>query len=182
MISPTDVPEFAGGSPLLEGAYRMARDAHAQRSNDGTNIDHPVEVAELLSAEGFDEQIVAAALLHDVIEDTDTEPEEIEVNFGHEVARLVTEMTERGDIPSYERRKAEHRTRVVGDRNVAAIYAADKLSGARELVDDPSSAPGAKVDHYLRALGILCESYPDLPFLGELRSELERLMAADSGT
>jgi (p)ppGpp synthase/HD superfamily hydrolase len=123
---------FASDSPLLEGAYRMAREAHHGRRREGdTDIDHPVEVAHLLSDTGFDERTVAAALLHDVVEDSATDTDEIEERFGAEVARLVAEMTEDTKIEPYENRKAEHRSRVARDRNVAAIYAADKLAGAR---------------------------------------------------
>jgi (p)ppGpp synthase/HD superfamily hydrolase len=170
---------FASDSPLLEGAYRMAREAHHGRRREGdTDIDHPVEVAHLLSDTGFDERTVAAALLHDVVEDSATDTDEIEERFGAEVARLVAEMTEDTKIEPYENRKAEHRSRVARDRNVAAIYAADKLAGARDMLDDPDSVPGPQLDHYIESLVTLRDTHPDLPFLGALRRELERIREA----
>jgi GTP pyrophosphokinase len=171
-------PEFTRGSPLLEGAFKMADEAHARRSTGDTEIEHPVAVAELLSERGFDEDVVAAALLHDVVEDTATSPEEIEANFGPDVAHLVDEMTEHEEIEPYERRKAEHRERVAKDRRAAAIYAADKLASTRKLAGQGASPPEDQLGHYLQTLETLCESHPDLPFLGDLRRELRRLEAA----
>ena len=169
------VPAFARDSELLIGAYRLARSAHhGPRRTGDTDIDHPVAVAELLAGEGFDERVVAAALLHDVVEDTTTEPEEIEERFGPEVATLVREMTEDPRIEDYPERKAEHRARVTGDRRAAAIYAADKLASAR--AKDGAAMPGDQLDHYLATLETLCETNPELPFLGDLRAELRRLV------
>ena len=171
-----DVPEFARDSPLLEGAFRLAQAAHhGPRRADGTNIEHPVAVAALLSSEGYDENVVAAGLLHDVIEDTTTDIGEIDERFGPEVARLVHEMTEDPRIEPYENRKAEHRARIARDRRAAAIYAADKLAGARSMHDDPASVSDARLQHYLASFDELCARYPDLPFLVELRGELRRL-------
>src|SRR5918999_4647008 len=122
-----EAPEWVRRSNLLDGAFRMAVAAHhGQRRQDDTNIDHPIAVAELLHEHGFEETIVAAALLHDVIEDTETDLEEIEQAYGSSIARLVEEMTEDERIEPYGLRKAEHRRRVARKRPVAAIYAADK--------------------------------------------------------
>jgi GTP pyrophosphokinase len=176
------LPQIAERSPLVEGAYRMAHDAHhGPRRTGDTTIDHPLAVAELLSGIGCDDRVVAAALLHDVVEDTATDPVEIEDRFGPEVARLVTAMTENQEIEPYAARKAEHRRRITGDRNVAAIYAADKLAGARDMLDHPDSVPDARLHHYLATLTLLSRTHPDLPFLGDLRRELERIRAARDG-
>ena len=159
----------------------MADEAHEnrQRPDHDTEIEHPVAVASLLSEEGFEEPVLAAALLHDVVEDTEATQEEIEQQFGPEVATLVDEMTEDERIEPYESRKAEHRERVSHDRRAAAIYAADKLASTRELADeDPADAPEQKLRHYRRTLETLAATYPDLPFLGELREELEKVLAA----
>jgi hypothetical protein len=87
-------------------------------------------------------------------------------------------MTENDAIESYEDRKAEHRARVTRNPNVAAIYAADKLAGARDMADDPEAVPDARLHHYLATVAVLCATHPDLPFLGELRRELERIRDA----
>jgi (p)ppGpp synthase/HD superfamily hydrolase len=151
---------------------------HGPRSHDGTDVDHPVAVAELLHERGFDQEVVAAALLHDVVEDTATEVGEIRERFGPQVARLVAEMTEDEGIERYEERKAEHRARIRGDPCVAAIYAADKLANARELKDDPGAVPDPQVAHYLETLRTLRRTHPGLPFLDELEGELTELVRA----
>ena len=101
------------------------------RRRNSTNIDHPAEV-ELLHDAGYDDEVVAAALLHDVIEDTDTDLTEVGDRFGPRVAELVCVMTEDASIEPYEERKAEHRARVSDhSARAAAIYAADKLAKTR---------------------------------------------------
>jgi GTP pyrophosphokinase len=169
-------PDFASGSALLEGAYEMAATAHhGPRSRGDTQIDHPVAVARLLDEAGFPEEVVAAALLHDVIEDTDVEPDEIEARFGADVAGLVGAMTEDETIDSYRERKAEHRGRVAGDGRVAAIYAADKLAKVRMLNEHGERPEGERLQHYRLTLVELRAARPSLPFLPELAEELERM-------
>jgi hypothetical protein len=176
-----DMPAFVEGSALLEGAFRMARLAHhgpARRSD--TDIDHPVAVAELLSEEGFEKTVIAAALLHDTIEDTTLSLDEIRTRFGPELAELVAEMTEDPRIEQYPARKAEARSRVMRDRRAAAIYAADKLANTRQILAADEEVPGEKLDHYIKTLRFLSDGRPDLPFLGELSEELARLVEREA--
>jgi (p)ppGpp synthase/HD superfamily hydrolase len=171
-------PAFIADSDLLSSAYRLARSAHHGPAREGeTDIDHPLAVAEVLQANGFEESIVAAGLLHDVVEDTSIDVEAIEKSFGSEVGRLVAEMTENSRIETYEERKAEHRARVARDPPAAAIYAADKLASTRELAEGGGGVSEEKLDHYLETLRMLCRRYPELPFLPQLREELESLAA-----
>ena len=173
----TGLPRFAQGSPLLRGAYALALEAHhGSRRRGETDIDHPVAVAEVLYEYGIsDEEVLAAAFLHDVIEDTDTDPDEIGARFGERVRDLVVTMTEDAEIESYAERKAEHRRRVARDRCVSAIYAADKLATSRTLHDDPDGPAPERLEHYIETLELLCDTYPELPFLSDLREELELL-------
>src|SRR5918994_3571827 len=173
------MPRFARGSSLLEEAYELADDAHSgpgRRKN--TDVDHPVAVAELLDEHGFDPEVVAAGFLHDVLEDTDTDPGEIVDRFGSDVGGLVAVMTEDESIEPYEARKEEHRARVAAHSGAAAIYAADKLAKTRALMDGGGSVSDAQLDHYRRTLAALRESQPELPFLPELE---ENLRAIDAG-
>jgi (p)ppGpp synthase/HD superfamily hydrolase len=173
---PDSSPEFVDGSALLEGAYEMAVGAHhGPRRKGDTEIGHPVAVAQLLHENEFPEVVVAAALLHDVIEDTTTELGEVESLFGSEVAGLVAEMTEDETIASYDERKAEHRGRVAGNSCVAAIYAADKLVKVRALNANGERPRPDRLEHYRRTLVELSAAEPDLPFLTELAEELDRL-------
>ncbi|MEA2356423.1 MAG: polyphosphate kinase [Solirubrobacteraceae bacterium] len=170
-------PDRLTRTPLLAGALEFARCAHHGPRRDGdTDIDHPIAVARLLDGAGFDEEVVAAALLHDVVEDTRTGIDEIRARFGEPVARLVAAMTEDEGIDTYQARKAEARRRVrEAGRGAAAIYAADKLATARKLAAADARVPAPKLAHYRRTLEELAQARPDLPFLGSLREELNRL-------
>jgi (p)ppGpp synthase/HD superfamily hydrolase len=173
----SDIPRFVQGSPLLREAYEVAHEAHhGPRRRGETDIDHPVAVAEVLFEYGVtDEEVLAAALLHDVVEDTDTSLDDVGDHFGERVRGLVEDMTEDARIETYSERKAEHRGRVVRDRNVSAIYAADKLAKSRSLQRTNEEVSPKQLEHYLATLELLCETHPELPFLPDLRSELEHL-------
>jgi (p)ppGpp synthase/HD superfamily hydrolase len=171
----TEPPPFVAKSELLASAYLLARSAHHGPAREGdTDIDHPLAVAKVLHENGFEEEIVAAALLHDVVEDTALDEAAIEKQFGPGVGRLVAEMTEDPAIESYPERKAEHRRRVARDPRVAAIYAADKLATTRDLAGS-HDVPPERLDHYLETLRMLCASHPGLPFLPQLQEELNEL-------
>ncbi len=170
-------PEFVRGSELLEGALRFAQEAYRTEGRRGqTKLRHSVEVARLLHQTGFDEEVVAAGLLHDVVEATPTDLSQVAERFRPRVAALVGAMTEDEEIESYEARKAEHRKRVAArGRHPAAIYAADKLAKMPHLRADPDSASERQLAHYRRTVETLRAGHPDLPFLGDLEEELERV-------
>ncbi|MGI8462036.1 MAG: HD domain-containing protein, partial [Solirubrobacterales bacterium] len=171
--APPSPPSFFGGALTPARVFFRRGD---------TDIEHPVAVAEVLYDNGFtDEDVLAAALLHDVIEDTDTDLSEIGSRFGPEVERLVAEMTENESIEPYAERKAEHRRRVARDGCVSAIYAADKLATSRELRAEHAGTEGERLDHYLKTLEVMRETHPELPFLLELRRELEQLAGRTVG-
>jgi len=156
----------------------VADDAHSgpgQRKD--TDIGHPAAVAKLLDEHGFDQEVVAAGLLHDVLEDTDADADEIVERFGPAIGELVAVMTEDDSIEPYEARKAEHRGRVVAHSGAAAIYAADKLAKTRALLDGGGSVSEARLDHYRRTLVALREAQPELPFLPELEENLRAIDA-----
>jgi guanosine-3',5'-bis(diphosphate) 3'-pyrophosphohydrolase len=172
------VPEFARGSRLLEDAYEFALDAHCGAGRRGdTGIEHPTAVAALLDEQGFPPEVVAAGFLHDVIEDTDTAPEEIVDRFGPEIGGLVAVMTEDRSIEPYEERKAEHRARVAANSSAAAIYAADKLAKTRALINGGGEVSDGKLDHYRWTLAALRDAQPELPFLLELEENLRAIDA-----
>src|SRR5438093_6835820 len=80
---------------LLARAFRFAATAHAgqQRRSGEAFIHHPWGVAKICAQLRLDEQTLAAALLHDVVEDTETEFDEVRSEFGDEVAKLVDGVT-----------------------------------------------------------------------------------------
>jgi (p)ppGpp synthase/HD superfamily hydrolase len=121
---------------VLQRALEVAADAHrGQRRSDGSPyLSHPVAVCELLATRGADEAVLAAALLHDAVEDSDLTADDVGRDFGTEVGELVAALTEDDDIDDWVERKNALRAQVAtaGDRAIA-IYAADKLANLREM-------------------------------------------------
>lgn len=174
-------PDFIAGRELPERAFGYALGAHHGPGRHGdTNIDHPVAVARLLDGAGFGEEVVAAALLHDVVEDTTRGLDGIEDQFGAEVRGLVEAMTEDDSIDDYEERKAEHRGRVLAAGSApASIYAADKLARVRVYRESGEAVAPHRLDHYWDTLQLFAGRRPELPFLSELAAELPELESED---
>jgi (p)ppGpp synthase/HD superfamily hydrolase len=174
------VPGFVGGSRLLTAAHDVAAAVHGGPLGTGrTSLRHPVAVAGLLHEAGYPTHVLAAALLHDVVEDGSIDLWRLEERFGPRVARLVDQLTEDATIPSFARRKATLRERAVGSGyEAAAIFAADKLATVRALLERGESPPPEKLEHYRRSLWVLQARHPELPFLPELAADLQRLVAA----
>lgn len=181
-------------SPLVRAALAKARAAHAGQIRNGSGgmpyVEHPITVAARLDEQGYRDEVLAAALLHDVIEDSDATLEELELLFGADVAGLVGALTDDESIDSYRERKVEHRERVAAaDGEAMAIYGADKLTNSStlracyekegELVRDEFKVPlELKLEVWEDDLGLLREKAPELPFLDELEAELTRLRAS----
>lgn len=129
----------------------MARQAHAgqvRETGDGemSFIDHPLDVAERLAVQGYPDPVLAAALLHDVAEHAQLDPESLKGRFGEEVTGLVDVLTEDPGIEPYEERKKEHRARVAGaGADARAIFAADKTANVAVL-REAYAAVGEEVD------------------------------------
>ena len=176
---PPAAPDYIAHSRLLGAAYEVASDVHAGPLGSGrVSLRHPVAVATLLHDEGYPEHVVAAALLHDVVEDGGLAPHAMEQRFGPQVAGLVARLTEDESIASYPRRKAALRSQAVGDGpEAAAIFAADKLASARSALRREGAPSARKLEHYERSLWLLKARYPELPFLAELEADLTRLRA-----
>jgi len=193
MPSPT-IEAAAAESELIGEALEMAEEAHAGQTRNGSGgmayIHHPVAVAELLAGHGFDEQAVAAALLHDVVEDSEASVADVAARFGQPVARLVEALTEDDSIEPFERRKDEHRRQVEeAGGDALAIYAADKLSNIRVLrraLASEGAAAGEEFQAPLDAkervwaadLEMLRRKAPGLPFVDDLAAELAKLRQA----
>ncbi len=189
-------PDFLRGSGLLERAYALAVEAHrGQSRKDGSSpyIGHPLAVAERLHAAGLDEITVVAALLHDVVEDSELTVGEVVERFGVGVGELVSALTDDESIADYEERKREHRARVeeAGPR-AAAIYCADKLVNVRDLrrlyaeLGEASAARfnapiDVRVGLWRGDLEMLGRVVPELTIVAELRAELDEFEAERPG-
>jgi (p)ppGpp synthase/HD superfamily hydrolase len=181
--------DFVERSPLTRDALDFAASRHAGQTRDIESIPfvtHPVEVACLLHEAGYSDEVVAAGVLHDVLEDTDVERPELEERFGHAVAALVAAVSDDPSIEDDAERKAALRDQVAhaGDE-AAAVFAADKVSKARELRARArhgrfQRSDESKLGHYQASLELLEELIPGHPLVEQLREELGSLHGADA--
>jgi GTP diphosphokinase / guanosine-3',5'-bis(diphosphate) 3'-diphosphatase len=129
------------GQQMVRNAYERASSAHTgQRRLSGEDyVNHPLEVAAILADLELDAQTIAAALLHDTVEDTALTAEEVEREFGPEVARLVDGVTKLGRIAlrSDQQQQAENIRKMMvamaEDLRVVLIKLADRLHNMRTL-------------------------------------------------
>ena len=127
--------------PAIRRAFVFANERHAGqfRKSGDPYIDHPLNVALLLLELGLDDATLCAALLHDVVEDTDTTLEEIRTKFGNEIAELVDGVTKLGNIKfsSMEEEQAENLRKMLlamsKDIRVMLIKLCDRLHNMRTL-------------------------------------------------
>jgi guanosine-3',5'-bis(diphosphate) 3'-pyrophosphohydrolase len=127
---------------LIERAHDVAAQAHEgqTRASGEPFITHPVEVAFVLAELQMDAESIAAAMLHDVPEDTDLTMLDIEKRFGREVSRLVdgvTKLSKFGSARSMEEQQAENIRKMflamAEDVRVVIIKLADRLHNMRTL-------------------------------------------------
>jgi (p)ppGpp synthase/HD superfamily hydrolase len=157
---------------LVERARVLAAKAYGSSGK----LQHPIEVAGLVRDAGFGEEAQAAAVLHDLIEDTDIDAASIAAELGWDVAGIVSAMTEDESIEDYAARKDEHRRRAAAaGRDVAAIFVADKISNARRMRRGQKELDPRKIAHYAATLEQMRQAYPDLPLLDQLEQELAAL-------
>ena len=142
----------------------IAHDGQIRKYTKQPYIVHPIEVMEIVSTVEHDDEMLAAALLHDVVEDTIVTIEEIRQEFGSDVAFLVDELT---DVSKPEDGNRAHRKAMDRAHSSQAcsraqtIKLADLISNARDIVQHDESF--AKV------------------FLNEKRQLLQVMIEGDSG-
>lgn len=125
----------------IMAAYQLANDAHNGqcRVSGEPYISHPIAVAIILVDLGMDSECIQAALLHDVVEDTDITSEAVEKQFGTDVALLVNGVTKLGKISftSREEQQAENVRKMLlamaQDVRVIIIKLADRLHNMRTI-------------------------------------------------
>ncbi len=135
------------GQVLVRKAYERAASAHhGQRRLSGEDyVNHPLEVAAILADLELDAETIAAALLHDTVEDTNLTAEEVQREFGPEVARLVEGVTKLGRISlrTDQQQQAENIRKMMvamaEDLRVVLIKLADRLHNMRTL--EPLAEP-----------------------------------------
>ena len=148
---------------LIDTARKLARRAHAgQTRKDGVTpyIEHPLAVAATLSGYGYDDETVAAGLLHDVIEDTDVNVAELDAAVGTRVRELVEAASEPDKSLSWRERKTATLAHLPTQELAAQrVIAADKLDNVRSIGEpiSPFSRPsfsGAKLQQTVRCRAV----------------------------
>ena len=185
--------------PLVEQALRWAAKCHRHHHRKGSDlpyITHPVSAAMFLMRAGIDDdEILAAAMLHDVVEDTDCSLETLGKRFPPRVVSLVAAMTERqhdadGRKRSWQERKSEHLRHIAEEPwEARAIVLADKLHNLGSMVFDLdhgeelwsrfTSSPERTLWYYREMIAIAEQDDPRLTQLAnECRTLIERLAAS----
>ena len=129
--------------PLLLRALAFAAHKHRhQRRKDAEAspyINHPIALAEVLTAEGgvADVDVLAAALLHDTIEDTQTTPAELEQEFGPRIAAIGLEVTDNKMLKKHIRKKMQVEHAARASREAKLVKLADKICNLRDVAERP---------------------------------------------
>jgi guanosine-3',5'-bis(diphosphate) 3'-pyrophosphohydrolase len=128
---------------LLLKALSFAAYKHRRQVRKGSEpipyINHPIALADLLvrTANVRDPEIIAAALLHDTVEDTCTTAEELKAEFGPVISQLVAELTDDKRLSKEERKRQqlEHASSLSPRARIVKL--ADKVCNLRDIVQDP---------------------------------------------
>ena len=178
--------QFAG-LPIAQAALRFAELAtRVSAGRSTTRRSSPIRSRSdrLLRGDGQPDEIIAAGLLHDVLEKTATTSAELQRRFGARIARLVESVSDDPSLGDYKSRKRELRDRVAhadpGTRRDLR-GGQDRQSPRalrccqRQQLNEPKNR--AKLAHYRASLEMLRRADGDLPLTHRLDVELERLVA-----
>jgi len=145
-----------GGISLITRAASFAAHRHVEQRRKGVArepyINHLAEVADLLcsATDGQDAPLVAAGFLHDTLEDTETEYEELLAIFGQDVAVLVAEVTDDKSLPKAERKRLQIVNAAKKSERARLLKIADKTSNLRALAaSPPADWDIARVSEYI---------------------------------
>ena len=145
ITTPEEVPLEKQPSPvsivLAAGAFaaHKHRDQRRKGADASPYINHPIAVANVLANEaGITEPtILAAALLHDTIEDTATTPLELEAEFGVDIAAIVAEVTDDKSLPKQERKRLQIEHAATISNPAKLVKLADKICNVRDMSQSP---------------------------------------------
>ncbi|WP_059170407.1 HD domain-containing protein [Bacillus sp. FJAT-27445] len=173
---------------IVDKALRFAAEAHEGQYRKGTKtpyISHPVGVGMLLLKHGYSEDLVAAGILHDTVEDTDATLEDIKRKFGRLVADIVAGCSEPDKTLSWEERK-EHTIEFLktAPLEIKAVACADKLHNITSIFEDVKKGGEEvwsrfnrgrdKQEWYYRSLIDSLGSQGSFPLLEDLKSAVDK--------
>lgn len=122
---------------IIEKAVRVSVAAHGGQTRKGDNLPyiiHPFMVALKLAKYNFSDTVIAAALTHDVLEDTDFGEEQLRSELGDEVLEIVKAVTNDDSLPWEEKKKRYVETVRNGPEGAKAVAAADKIHNLESLL------------------------------------------------
>ena len=126
---------------LRAAAFAADKHRHQRRKDHARTpyINHPLAVARVLAEEGGvkSPEIIAAAILHDTFEDTETTFRELQREFGARVAALVAEVTDDKSLPKQRRKQLQIDHAPKKSQGAALIKVADKICNLRDLRESP---------------------------------------------
>ena len=191
---------------LLNRAYVYTVQKHGsqKRASGDPYFSHPVEVAGLMTDLKLDQATIITALLHDTVEDTLATIEDVELNFGPEIARLVdgvTKLSKIEQMPENERAAENLRKFLLAmseDLRVLLVKLADRLHNMRTLhhIKDPAKrqriaretmeiyAPLAErvgMYEYMREMQLLAFEQLEPEAYATITARLEQIRSSDSG-
>ncbi len=155
--SATSGPAEASDAMLrLFEAVRFAAEKHRDDRRKGAiaapYINHPIMVAEQLAATGLghDVELLMAALLHDVVEDTDATPEELRLKFGERVCAIVLEVTDNMELRRDERKEQVVRHIASKSREARLVKLSDTIANTHDIIHHPPPWKRERKEEYLR--------------------------------
>lgn len=177
-------------STLIDTAARIAALAHkdqTRKQDDTPYITHPFAVALKLAQHGFSDEVIAAAIIHDVLEDTEYPEDELRAAMGTDVMAIVDAVTN-DDTLSWEEKKLKYIETVrAGNDGAKAVATADKVHNLETLIRSLTEIGPTIWDSFNRGkekkiwfeeamLSMLKESW-DHPLVAEYEERLEELKA-----
>jgi len=165
---PTHASATAHATAFVERAYRGLPD-------EVECLVHVEEVGDLLVEIGCTDDLVAAGILHDVVEDTSVTLDEVRAAFGLRIAAIVGALTEDPAIADTRARKRALRGKVArADTAALIVFAADKLARVRAAEHAGAGLAPEKLEHYRRSLDLLLARGVRTPHIALLETLLQR--------
>lgn len=180
------------GNELLTKAFETAKKFHYGQFREGglPYVTHPVAAAKKLRVSGYGDEVVAAALLHDVLEDSGCEREKMERLVGERVTSIVLEITDKDKTAPWKERKAGYlATLERASQEALAVACADKAhnleclvegyrSGGETFAGRFSGSFPEKIENYRRIYEVIAAKAPSCKLLPEFRRHLDGLVSA----
>ena len=172
----------------IHNAIIFAAQMHKNQLRKGTDLPyiiHPMEVMQILTENGCNEDLIIAGILHDVLEDTDATPEIVENLFGSKVLSLVTSETQDINKP-WKKRRQEALLKIKQEsRDAQLVFCADKLSNIKSIYADKQaigndvfkrfSAPLSDIKWYYQNMVLSLDKIDDYKMKHEFKTFVDKV-------